>query len=112
MAISTIDRLLERIGADATVGVEEAFARVTEIAIFLDRPLDCVDDAILAEARADDLAEARILRARSAEQQLEILGALTVDPKHADMAGMMVAACVDAARNLELQFADIELARG
>ena len=58
------------------------------------------------------LPEADILRARSAEQQLVILGALLVDAQDADVAGMMMAAGVDAAADLELQLAEVALAPG
>src|SRR3546814_20271392 len=46
---------------------------------------------------------------RTAEQQLVIFGALAVDAKDADLAGMMVAAGVDAARDLDLELANVEL---
>src|SRR3546814_8412577 len=45
----------------------------------------------------------------TAEQQLIIFGALAVDAEDADLAGMMVAAGVDAARDLDLELTDVEL---
>ena len=46
-------------------------------------------------------------RLAAAEQQLVVLGALAVDAEDADVAGVVVAAGVDAARDLELQLAQI-----
>ena len=65
---------------------------------------------MLAEARAHDLADAGVFRARAAQLQLVEFDALLVDAQDADMAGMMMAAGIDAAGDLDLQFADLVLA--
>ncbi len=43
------------------------------------------------------------------KQQLVVLGALPVDAEDADMAGMVMAAGIDAAADLELELADVPL---
>ena len=65
---------------------------------------------MLAEAGAHDVADAGIFRARAAELELVEFHALLVDAQNADMAGMMMAAGIDAAGNLDLELADIVLA--
>src|SRR3546814_13517246 len=67
--------------------------------------LDSAHNPVLVKAGAGDLGERRVLRFGATEQQLVVFLALPVDAENADMAGMVVAAGVDAARNLELQFA-------
>src|SRR5690606_41590857 len=59
-----------------------------------------------------DLGLGYVLRARAAEQELVILRALPVHAQDADVAGVMVAAGVDAARYLDLQLAQIVLQSG
>src|SRR3546814_919428 len=105
-----INSVLEGVDADAAIGVDEAFAGIAQLAVALDRAFDRIDDAVLVEAGAGDLGLRRILRARSAEQELVILGALAVDAQDADVPRVVVAAGVDAARDLDLQFAEVELA--
>ena len=68
------------------------------------------DDTVLVEARTGNLAEADVLRAGAAEQELIVLRTLSVDAEDADVAGMVVAAGVDTARDLELEFAKVALA--
>src|SRR5690606_5813536 len=106
---SAIDRLLERFHADAAVGVDEPFAGLADLPVALDRAFDSIDNPFLVETGAGDLGLRRVLVARTAEQQLVVLLALTVDAEDADVARMVVAAGVDAARNLELELADIGL---
>ena len=65
---------------------------------------------MLAEAGAHDVADAGVFRARAAQLELVEFHALLVDAQNADMAGMVMAAGIDAAGNLDLEFADIVLA--
>src|SRR4051812_739959 len=65
---STIDSFLERRHADPAIGVEEALLALLVGEIDVGGLLDCVDDAVLAEARAGDLAERRIRALAAAEQ--------------------------------------------
>src|SRR3546814_15210511 len=94
----------------AAIGVDEALAGVAQLAIALDRALDRVDDAVLVEAGAGDLGLRRVLRARSAEQELVIFGALAVEAQDTDVPRVVVATGVDAAGNLDLEFAAVRLA--
>ena len=56
-------------------------------------------------------AERGVLRARAAEHELVELLALLLDAEDADVADVVVAAGVDAAGDLDLQLADLVLAR-
>src|SRR5687767_8166259 len=76
--LSPIDRLLERLHPDPAVSIEETLARRADFPIALDRALDRVDHAVLVEAGPGDLGLSRVLRARTAEKQLVVLGALAV----------------------------------
>src|ERR1700753_2398231 len=97
MELLPVGDVLERDDADAGIGVEEAFAVLAQIEIGADHALDRIDDLALVEGGAQDLADARILRARAAELELVELDALLVDAQYADMPGVMMAAGVDAA---------------
>src|SRR5205814_8194623 len=103
----TIDCFLERRLANAAIGVDEPLAVRSQRSIDLDRGFHRVDDTVFAKAGADDLGEAGILGRRSAERELVILLALLIDAQYANVPGMMMAAGVDAARYLHLQFAQI-----
>src|SRR5690606_33442390 len=109
LPLSAIDRLLEFIHADAAIGVEEALARLPDLAVTLDRALDRVDHAVLVETGPGDLGLAGLLVARAAEQELVVLLALPVDAKDADVPRVVMAAGVDAAADLDLQLAEIAL---
>ena len=65
---------------------------------------------MFAEARAHDVADAGVFGARAAQLELVEFHALLVHAQDADMAGMVMAAGIDAAGNLDLEFADIVLA--
>jgi hypothetical protein len=110
MRITTIDRLLEHVIANTAIGIEEAFISLPHFAIFLDDALDGINRAILVKARPGDLADRDILRTRPAERELVIFDAFLVDAEDADMPGMVMPAGVDAAGDLELEFANVALA--
>ncbi len=63
-----------------------------------------------AEAGAEDLANRGALGGRAAERDLVELLALLIEAENADMADMVVAAGIDAARDVDLQRADLLLA--
>ena len=69
-----------------------------------------IGDLVLAETGAHDVADGGVFRARAAELELVELHAFLVDAQNADMPGMMMAAGIDAAGNLDLEFADLVLA--
>src|SRR3569832_1209340 len=104
-----IGDVLERLHADAAIGVEEALARLAHFQIVVHHPLHHVRDLMLAEARPHDVADARVFRARAAELELVVLHALLVDAQDADMARMMMPAGIDAAADLDLQLTDLLL---
>src|SRR5258705_3333223 len=108
--LTSIKALLERLRADPAIGVQETFALVTKALIGIDHVLDRVDDPFPIEARSENLAERSIFRAGAAEQELIILHAFAVDAQNADMADMVMPAGIDAAGDLDLQFAEIVLA--
>src|SRR5207248_161436 len=95
--MSGIDALLERLMAEAADGIEETFAGLSLLEIDVDDLFDRIDDLVLAECGAQDLADARIFRARAAELQLVIFDALLVDAENADMSRVMMAAGIDTA---------------
>src|SRR5690606_10411478 len=108
--MSFIEALLERLDADAAIGVDEPLALVALADIGRDDGLDRVDDFLFGEGTADDVADGRLLVRRATERHLVIFDALLVDAENADMADMVMAASVDAARGVDLQLADIVLA--
>src|SRR5206468_1309821 len=77
-----------------------------EAHVGLDNRFDRLDDVLRTEARADDLADRRLLVPRAAEGDLISLFSGALEAENADMADVMVAAGVDAARDLDLERAD------
>src|SRR5690348_14799266 len=98
-----IDGLLERGGAGAAVGVEEALAILAFAQVDLDQLLDGVGDLVGRQGGTEDMAQARVLFAGAAQRELVELLALLIDAQDADVAHMVVAAGVDAAADLDLQ---------
>src|SRR5476649_654771 len=110
LAIS-IDPLLERLGADAAIGVDEALALAAPLEVGRDQRVDGFDDLLCADGGAEDAADRRLAEVDVAAQaQLVLLHAVPVDAQDADVADMVMAAGVDAARDLDLEVADIVLA--
>src|SRR5262245_13519003 len=105
--MSGIEGLLERLEADAAIGVEEAFSVLAQLQVGVDNGLDGANNLIGAEGGADDIAERGILVGAAAEGDLVELLAVLIDAQNADMADMVMAAGIDAAGDLDLQFADI-----
>ena len=101
--------ILEWSDAEPAHGIDEALVLGALLHIDLQ---DAVDDGRhLAgrERRADDLADAGQIALRAAERYLVPLAAVLVDAENADIADMMMAAGVDAARNIEFNLADVVL---
>src|SRR5665213_1367742 len=105
-----IGHVLERLHADAAVGVEEAFAGFAQFQIGVDDAFHRRANLMGGKARSHYRADGSVLSAGAAELQLVIFHALLVDAKNADVACVVMAAGVDAAGNLDLEFADIVLA--
>src|SRR4051812_48681977 len=111
LGFASIERLLERRGTDTAVGVDEFFLGIEpEAEIGLDDQLDGIGDLLRREAAADDLADRGVFVGRTTQRHLIELGAFLFDAEDADMADMVMAAGVDAAGDLQLQFANFALA--
>ena len=78
--------------------------------IGVDQGFDGVGDFVFGESRADDVADRSGFVAGAAKSDLVKFDALLIDAENADMADMVVAAGVDAARDFQLQLADVALA--
>src|SRR5689334_6177106 len=109
-----IDAFLERFDADAVHYVDEALGiAVAMLQVGMDQLLDDVGDVRARERRADDLAKAGAVPARtgfaliSADLDLVPLLAVLIDAEDADVADMVVAAGIHAARDVEVELADL-----
>src|SRR3990167_9560625 len=102
---------LERVDADALDGVDELFVDRALGAVGLDHRLDHVRDLIGRERGANDLARhagGRMVRAvRAAQGDLVPLRTVLVHAQDADVATVVVAAGVDATRNVQVYLADV-----
>src|SRR6266568_5010499 len=108
-----IHEFLEGFDADAVHHVDEALGvAVAAREVAIDQPLDHVGHLGAGEGRADHLAQRRAharadLALVAADLDLVPLLAVLVDSEDADMADMMVAAGVHAARDVEVELADV-----
>src|SRR3954451_15959702 len=108
---SGIELLLERLLAGAAVDLDERLVLVgAQLEIGLDDALDRVRHLLGRESRADDPADRRLVVGAAAQRDLVKFLALLVEAENADVPDMMMAAGVDAARDLDLQLADPALA--
>src|SRR5690606_16509531 len=108
-----IKRLLERrIAQPAIGGDERLFGAGAMREIGIDQLLDGLGHGLGLEARPHDLAHGRVLGGVASDGDLVEFGALLLDPQYADMAGVMMAAGVDAAGDLDLERPDLALALG
>src|SRR5680860_238524 len=103
---SAIEGLLEGLGPDAAPSIEETLSVAALGEIGVDDGVDCLRHRLGAEAGADDRADGGIVLGVAAERDLVKLGAFLVDAQDADIAGMVMAASVDAARHIKPQRAD------
>src|SRR5262245_28886592 len=101
--MSGIELLLEGLEADAAIGIEERFAVLAEVQVGVDDRLDGADHLVDAERGADDIADRGVLVGAAAQSDLVEFLAVLIDAQDADMAHMMMAASIDAARDLDLQ---------
>src|SRR5215208_1137510 len=101
---SAIERLLERRRTDAAVSFEEWFGRAFALGnVGVDNRLDRIDDLGGGKTLADDLADRGALVAGAAERDLVKLLAFALQAQNADVASVMVATGIDAARNFYLK---------
>src|SRR5579862_2320561 len=109
---SSIDALLEGFGADAPVGVDETLAGLARVEIGGDQRIDGFDYLVGLDRRPEDRAERGLAEIDvAAEADLVEFDAVLIDAEDADVADMVVAAGVDAAGDLDLEVADVVLAR-
>src|SRR5512146_2132975 len=93
---SAIEGLLEGRRPDPAPGGEEVFAIVAVGKIGRDDGVDRVRHGLGPEARPDDGADRRVVLRTAAERNLVELGTFLIDAENADIAGMVMAAGVDA----------------
>src|ERR1051325_2912814 len=110
--MSGIGALLEWFEAEAADGIEKALAALAPLQIHVDHAFDGVGDLVGVEGRPQDLADAGVFGAGATQLKLVEFHAFLVDAENADVTGMMMAASIDAAGNLDLELADLALARG
>src|SRR3546814_13538255 len=77
---SAIDRLLERIDADAAIGVEETLARLAVRLIAIGRLFDRIHDAVFVEPRPGSLPHACVPCPLSAKHTLIVFRPFSVPP--------------------------------
>src|SRR5581483_8948134 len=103
-----IELLLERIETDAAVGFQEPLIGIGPLLqIDVHDGLDGIRDLVDRESRSHDLADRRIVLGRAAEGDLVKFLALLIDTKDADIAGVVMAAGIDAAGDVEPELADL-----
>src|SRR5687768_5263332 len=99
---------LERLDADATHDVDEALGvAVAPLEVELDQLLDDVRHFVLRNRRAEHLAERSTVPLRAADRDLVELRPLLVHPEDADVADVVVPAGVHAARDVQIELADV-----
>src|SRR5688572_25229143 len=106
-----IECLLERLSAYTAIGGEEFLAGLTQCQIGIDDLADRIGDFVAGESGTQDGADRGILGGRAAKGDLVIFLAFLIESQNSDMADMMMAAGIDAARDIDLQRADLLLAR-
>src|SRR5262245_15947042 len=101
---SGIDALLERLDAEALDGLDEVLVRpLAQLEIGGGNVLDHVGDLAVRHSGAENGAEPRGVVGPAADRHLVKFLAVLLDAEDADMADMVVAAGVDAARDVDVQ---------
>src|SRR5687767_11575417 len=99
-----IEGLLERRFAQPPESGDERLVRAfTRLDVFVDQPLDGVRHFLRGKSVPQNAADSCVFRSVAADRDLVVLDALLLEPENADVAHVVVAARVDAARNLDLQ---------
>src|SRR5262249_49988492 len=111
--MNRIDAILEGLDADALHGVDENLVGTSaQFDISGNDVLDHVRDLVVGHRRSDQGTELRVLVGLAAERDLVELLVVLLDAQDADMADMVMAAGIDAARNVDVEPADIALKVG
>src|SRR5215510_10672035 len=101
---SRIDTLPERLDADALDGIEKDLVRPrAQLEISFDDVLDHIRNLGVWHSRTDQRAEHRILVRLAADGHLEELLAILLDAEEPDVTDVMMAAGIDAARDVDVQ---------
>src|SRR3990170_1069652 len=108
---SAIESLLEGLSPHAPPRIEEGLSVAALGEVGVDDGVDRLRHRLGTETRADDGADGGVVLGVAAERDLVKLGAFLVDAQDADIAGMVMAAGVDAARHIEPERADQLLPR-
>src|SRR5574343_1260982 len=108
MGAAFVNTVLERVDADAIEGVEEAFFVGTVFQVNLDDLLDHIRHFAGRERWADDLAKLGLVALTAAQRDLVELVVVLVHAEYADVANVMVTAGIHAARDIEVDVADVE----
>src|SRR6516225_3511453 len=107
----SLEGFAEGCDAETPIGFDEGFAGGPAREIDVDDLLDRLRHFLGREPRAQALAERCMLGGVAAERELVIFGAVLLEAENADMANMVMAASIDAARDLDAERADLALAR-
>src|SRR5215470_7767849 len=107
---SAIEGLLEGRRADPAPSGQEVFAVAAVGEVGGNDGVDGIRHGFSPEAGADDGTDRSIILGATAKRNLIELGALLIDAEDADIARVMMAAGIDAARHIEAQRPDLLLA--
>src|SRR5438132_124807 len=101
---SRIDTLPERLNTDALDRIEKDLVRPrAQLEISLDDVLDHIRHLGVGHGRTDQHAEQRVLVRLATDSHLKELLAVLLDTEESDMADVMMAAGIDAARDVDVQ---------
>src|SRR5471032_540919 len=104
-----VHKFLERRDAQALRTVGERFVFVAIAHIHLQQAAYHFRHLQRGERWSDDLADGGVVALRAADRHLVPFAAVLVDAQHADAADVVVAAGVDAARDIQFDLADVVL---
>src|SRR5690606_6579091 len=107
LMISRIYALLERVHANALVGIDEALFRGAVLQIHVDQLLHYGGHLIGGKGGAEDLADGGVTAGLATQRDLIELLALLVHTQNADVADVVVTTGVHASGNVQFQFADV-----
>src|SRR5580704_7313339 len=104
---SRIDTLPEWLDAEPLDGVDEQLVGpLAQLHVSRDHVLDDIGNLRIGHRRADQGAELGVLVGAAADGDLIELLAVLLDAENADMADVMMAAGIDAARNVDVEPAE------
>lgn len=103
-----IDRFLEGRDANSLIRREKILVAVlANLEIGVDDRLDRIDDCLTRKTGTQNFAKRAILVGGAAERDLIGFDAFLLKPENADTGDVMVAAGVDAARNIDMELANV-----